>query len=295
MKQIPTLLILLTLASASCTQFSNPPVKTSPRKVRTGLPPTTYAAVLEKGESFNPADGRRLSGIKVIDRGYNLDCGYPEVVERARNRVMAMGGNVLIITQHELPGESNNCNRIRGEVYRVPSLEGLESKIRWHPGRPLQLGDFRRNASGGGLGQTPCEFSFRLLGDFFNEAIVRTYTIFHADSSWLPADPAQRALALRRGQVVFNMAEIQVRAAKASLAVQAANLPTLKKRAQEALAAGQAQHKVMTAALDAELAKSGNPEAVLSQWETRISSELARTDTWAPELRIDLHQKKKKD
>jgi len=277
MKNIIPLGLLLFLLLAAC----QPPLKTVPRHVVTGLDTVSYAAVLEQNELQNRPAGlnlRHLAGIRIKDRGWSRDCEYPEVVERARNKAMKLGGNVMVIVEHDLPSQTgSSCSRIYAEVYAAPSLEGLESRVRWDTVRPLLPGDLRGPARMGvsGLPPVSCVLKYRLLGDFFNEFTVRTQTYFLADSTWTPSGGASPSLYLRRAQLHFNLAELSTRRFKNELVALAPDLRAMTGQAKTRMAEAEHAWQQRAAEFDAAWQRSNYSEAVLADWEAMIGRELA--------------------
>ncbi len=283
----PPVLLLLLLLSAC-----QPPVKTIPRKVVTGLDTVSYAAVLEQGElKSSNLNLRHLAGIQVKDRGWSRDCEYPEVVERARNKAMKLGGNVMIIVKHELPAQTgSSCSRIQAEVYLAQSLEGLESKIRWDTVRPLLPGDLRGAAQRGATGLPPvtCELKYRLLGDYFNDITVRTQTLFYTDSTWMPSGGTAPALYLRRAQLHFDLAELSARRFKNDLVSLAPDLRAITGQAKTRLAEAEHAWQQRAAEFDASWQRSNYSEAVLAEWEAMIARELANVAQRSGDVTVSL-------
>ncbi len=281
------LAFVILLLTVAC----QPPVKTIPRRVKTGLDSLPYAAVLESREAQNLLSNRPLATILVKDRGWSRDCEYPEVVERARNKAKRLGANVLVIVEHTLPDQTgSSCSRIRAEVYRVPSLEGLESQIRWDSSRPLMAGDLRGSAPAGvaGLPVVQCVLKYRLLGDFFNAITVRTQTIFLSDNTWMPADPGKKSQFLRRAQLHFNLAELAARGFKTRLTALAPNLKSMTGQAKSMLAEQQSAAQQRAATFDTEWMQSGLSEAVLLRWEQQVAAELAASASLFPDKTVSL-------
>lgn len=271
-----------------------PPLKTVPRKVKTGLDTLSYTAVLEQ-EDFARLPGnfamRHLAGIRIKDRGWSRDCEYPEVVERARNKAMKLGGNVMVITRHELPDQTgSSCSRISAEVYLAPSLEGLERSIRWDPSRPLLPGDLRGTPKNGAtdLPTVKCALKYRLLGDFFNEITFRTQATFLSDETWASGANLGKSQLLRRAQLHFNLAELSARRFKNELAALAPNLSAITGRAKPLMAEQEAAWQQRAAEFDAAWRGSNYSEAVLAQWEAKISAELGELVARSGDVTVSL-------
>lgn len=270
-----------------------PPVKTLPRRAVTGLPPTDYVAVLE-GEKLPAAAGvRYLVGLRVKDRGWSRDCEYPEVVERARNKAMRLGGNILLITRHQLPSQTgSSCSRISAEVYLAEKLEGLEPQIRWSTARRLLTGDLplRQSAAHSPLPALRCTLKYRLLGDFYNDFTVRTQAVIAADSTWRSGDPATDALLLRRAQLQFDLAELGTRTFKTRLTAMAPDLRAMTGQAKSLMTEQQQAWRQRAADFDLAWQNAGRSEAVLQEWERKVAEELAATASLAADVTVSLHK-----
>lgn len=284
---LPVLLGLL----SSC----NPPVRLIPGNVKTGLDSVEYAGVVENARDVDLRPAKLLAKVKVGDLGVSLDCAYPDVLERGLDKARSIGGNLLVLTEHKRNEVKSNCHTIKGEIYTYPGLEGMESQIRWHPKRPLLNGDLRGKApkpAGNQLPPLHCTISCRVGGDYFKEAIIRTETLFHADSTWLPADSALMDFARRRAQLHFNLAELHARRLKSALVDLGPNLPELTRQFRPMTAKQQAALREETATLEAELT-SGQRDTVLERWEHKVEIELVRMDRFYEEYVVDLRKKKR--
>lgn len=287
------LLILFSFFLAACDApfkiSQAPPVKTIPRRAKTGLAPTPYAAILTAEQVASFTRSSYLLDLAVVDRGRSRDCEYPEVLERARNKAMAVGGNVLVVTKHRLPDQTgSSCSRIRAQVFRAPSLEGLESEIRWDTSRPLLPGDLRGKRGSVGLPPVHCTLKYRLLGDFFNDFTVRTQTLFSSDSTWRPETGN---LFLRRAQLHFDLAELAARGFKAELTALAPNLRAMTGQAKEIMKKHQSAWQLRAAGFDAEWEAAGRSEAVLTAWEQGIARELADSAARFGDVTVSLRRR----
>jgi hypothetical protein len=271
-----------------------PPVKTVPRRVNTGLDSTTYVGVVDLEDrmpNFNRA--RPIAKIKVKDRGWSLDCLYPEVLQLAREKAMEIGGNMLVITLHRKPEyDRSRCSRIQAEVYRVEDLHGMEARIFWHPDRRLDATDLRGRA-GDALPPVVCHIQHRLLGDFFNTIQVRTITTFLSDSTGR-ADSKNSAWDVRRAQLHFDMAELQSRIFKEKITALAPDLSEMTKQARPLSAEAQNAYRQQADKLNTALRGSANPEQVLDQWEAEVRGDLEKLKHLAGDQFISLKPSKKR-
>lgn len=274
----------------------NPPVRMRPVQRNSGLDSTLYVGIVENKMDVDLRKARYLAKIKVGDLGVSLDCRYPDVLGHASDRARSIGGNLLIITEHTRNEVKSNCHRIKGEIYLIPTLEGLESRIAWHPARLLLRGDLRGHRdslpTAGTLLPLGTAITCRLGGDFFKEAVIRTETVFFSDSTYAPADAAQSTTALRRAQLHFDLAELHARQLKVAIAALGPDLPALTGQYREITARTQHLLRTQQAALDAEYA-SGKPEEVLARWENQTKQALAELEAYGRDWRVDLRKKKK--
>jgi hypothetical protein len=271
-----------------------PPVKTIPRKVQTGFDSTTYVGVVgleDEAPNFNRA--RPIARIKVKDRGWSMDCLYPEVLQLAREKAMAIGGNLLVITERRRPeNDRSRCDRIEAEVYRMKDLRGIEAEIFWHPDRPLGEADLR-GRGGEAFPPIVCPIRHRLLGDFYNSIQVRTITTFLSDSTGR-AVAGNLAWDVRRAQLHFDLAEIQSRLFKEKIVALAPNLSEMTKQAKPLIAAAQQAHRQQAEALDLALQNSANPVQVLEAWEADARRTLEGSKHLAGDQIISLKPPKKR-
>lgn len=276
-------------------QACEPPVGLKLTNGKTGLDSTFYAGVAEDARAIDLRKARLLAKVKVGDLGVTLDCRYHDVLGKATDRARKIGGNLLVITEHTRNTVKSNCHRIKGEVYLVPKLEGMEDRIWWHPLRQLLPGDLRGDRDSfpaAGLPPVKVEISGRLGGDFYNEAIGRTETIFYCDSTFRPADPQRAAFALRRAQVYFDLAELHARRLKEALAAIGPDLPKLTDQIRPLAARQQELLRTDLATVETEIAGK-NADDALARREASIKTELAGLEQYAGELVVDLRKKKK--
>lgn len=287
-------LILFAFAAAYLLAACNPPVRLSPSNPKTGLDSVYYAGVVEDARSVDLREARYLARVKVGDLGVSLDCGYPDALANATRMARGIGGNLLVITEHKQNQSKSRCHRIKAEIYRVASLEGLESWLYWHPARPLQAGDLRGKPAAGSSGLAPVqvELRCRIGGDYFKSAIVRTETLFWADSTWSMAGTPGERIALRRAQLYFDLAELHARQLKSELAGLGPDLPALTGRFRELLSVQQGALQSDCRTLEDEL-DVADPAPVLARWEADVRSRLAALEQFGGDWVVDLRKKHK--
>jgi len=276
-------------------QACQPPVRLKLANGKTGLDSIPYCGVAEDPYLLDLRKARLLAKVKVGDHGATLDCRYADVLGHATDRARRIGGNLLVLTEHSRNTVKSNCHRIKGEIYLVSKLEGMENRIWWHPTRLLLRGDLRGHRDSFPSSDWPplkVEINGRLGGDFYSEAIARTETIFTCDSTYLPADPPRAALALRRAQLHFDLAELHARRLKSAMAGIGPDLPKLADQIKPLTVRQQELLRAEQKTLENELA-SGNAERVLERWESKVKTELSDLAQYERELVVDLRPKKK--
>ena len=288
-------MILLAACCFGLLQACNPPVRLKPSNVKTGLDSTFYAGVVGNPKLVDLREAQFLAHIKVGDLGVTLECEYPDVLENANREVRRIGGNLLVITEHTRNKSKSRCHCIKGDIYKIASLEGLEAQIRWHPERPLLAGDLRgkvpANFLPSHLPPIQTDISSRIGGDYFKEAILRTETIFLTDSTFVSGDAGQQALLLRRAQLCFNLAELHARRLKSNLLELGPDVSAITGKFREMRTRQQESLRQELQALDKSLATLS--PAALSQEEGRVQAELLRLQQLAGDQVVDLRKKKK--
>lgn len=288
-------LIIIAGFSLFLMQACRPPVRLKPSRVNTGLDSTFYAGIVEDAKSVDLRQARFLARIKVGDLGISLDCTYPDVLDLATEEVRRIGGNLLVITEHTQNSSKSLCHKIKGEIYRVDSLEGLEPQIHWHPARPLLTGDLRGKMPPDVENALPpivATISCRIGGDYFKEAIIRTETVFFTDSTYKTGNSERNSFLLRRAQLQFDLAELHARKLKARLLDLGPDVTAITGRFRELTAEQQKRLVQEAQTLDADLEKNNAP-AVLENWHIRIQAQLNALATMDVDQVVDLRKKKR--
>ncbi|MBK8965488.1 MAG: hypothetical protein IPM36_02175 [Lewinellaceae bacterium] len=289
-------LILFTGIVFSLLQACNPPVRLKPANVKTGLDSTFYAGVVEDAKQVDLREARYLAKVKIGDLGVSLDCKYPDVLDLATTEVRRIGGNLLVLTEHTRNKSKSNCHRIKGDIYQINSLEGLEAQIHWHPARPLLPGDLRGKEPGTipqALPPLHTEISCRIGGDYFKEAILRTETIFFTDSTFGTSDAALQHFFLRRAQLHFDLAELHARKLKSRLADLGTDVTAITGQFREMTIQQKELLRQEQQSLEAEFA-SGNRNTVLERWANRVKADLTLFANFDADVVVDLRKQKKR-
>ncbi|MCS7035406.1 MAG: hypothetical protein RMJ33_12120 [Saprospiraceae bacterium] len=254
-----------------------------------------YVGIAEEKSDIDLRKAQLLGTVKIGDRGATLDCHYADVLERACRNAGRIGGNLLVVTQHRRNQVKSNCHVLKAEIYAVSSLEGMESRMYWHPERRLRKGDLRGAPPETATGLPPLHtrLTCRLGGDFLREAFIRTETLFFPDSTYRPAEPRLAAIALRRAQLYFDLTEAQARLLKAQLVAIGPDLDRLVGEYRARTEEHVRQLRADQTALDAELSATSDAEAVLSRWEDKVQKSLKETEAYAGQQRVDLRKRKR--
>ncbi|MCS6930344.1 MAG: hypothetical protein NZM43_12720 [Saprospiraceae bacterium] len=278
-----------------CANGCEPPVRLRATEKGVERDSVHYVGIAENKNDIDLRKAQLLGTVKIGDYGLTLDCHYADVLERACRNAGRIGGNLLVITRHRRYQVKSNCHTVKAEIYSVPSLEGMESRMYWHPERRLLKGDLRANPLGAEkqLPVVHTHLTCRLGGDFFREAFIRTETLFFPDSAARPSDARLEALALRRAQLHFDLTELFARQLKAELMTFAPDLNRLvgeyRARTHECVRQLRAEQAHLDAALVANLAAA---DSILTNWENIVRRRLQETEAYFGQQRIDLRKRK---
>ena len=67
-----------------------------------------------------PDQAELIGSIKVGDNGFSTNCSYEQVLELAKMEARKAGGNLLKITEHQLPTlMGSSCHQIKADILRV--------------------------------------------------------------------------------------------------------------------------------------------------------------------------------
>ncbi len=273
-----------------------PPIRVRVTDKSTQRDSVHYVGIAENKSDVDLRKAKLLGTVKVGDRGATLDCRYPDVLDYARRNAGRIGGNLMVIIKHRRNEVKSNCHVIKAEVYHVASLEGMESRMYWHPERRLAIKDLRGSPPPTNTTALPPLYTLLtcwLGGDFFKEAFIRTETLFFPDSAGLPTAPPAAAIALRRAQLHFDLTEIYARRLKVALLAIGPNLEALVGRYRAQTEEYLLQLRQEQARLDAELSSSADPDAVLARWESDVQEHLLALAPYAGHQRVDLRKTKR--
>ena len=68
-----------------------------------------------------PSQAEVLGSVEVRDNGLSSNCGFRQVLQRAKDATNNAGGNGLILTWHKEPSAfGSSCHQIAASVLRLP-------------------------------------------------------------------------------------------------------------------------------------------------------------------------------
>jgi hypothetical protein len=109
----------------------------------TALESNASVVVFKEGVNIPDSIKRvKIGDFKIRDGGMSVDCGYETVINIAKDKSRSVGGNVVKITNHKLPGFST-CHQIDFEVYKIDDVTPFEKEILWSDNRTLNWDDFK--------------------------------------------------------------------------------------------------------------------------------------------------------
>ncbi len=77
-----------------------------------------------------PANSQNIGTIKIGDSGFSVDCGWNQVIKKAKNECRKIGGNgIKLISVYE-PDFSSTCYRITAYVIKSPEKHFISQKER---------------------------------------------------------------------------------------------------------------------------------------------------------------------
>ncbi|HNW51040.1 MAG TPA: hypothetical protein PKH79_08160 [Prolixibacteraceae bacterium] len=130
-KQLIFLLIICSFIINSC----SPKVSTSFSKKYPAIDYREEVRVFDLQDPI-PSNPEELGVVKIGDTGFTTNCGYTEVIEKAKTEARSVGGNALKITKHTLPSVwGSSCHQITATILKVdhfdqiPASEVVDSSL----------------------------------------------------------------------------------------------------------------------------------------------------------------------
>lgn len=84
--------------------------------------PVDSVEVFEE-DDYVVATGEYLGTVAVYDRGMTSKCKYDYVVQLAKERTAAIGGNALQLTRHLTPSFQSTCHQIQANMLRLSEFD----------------------------------------------------------------------------------------------------------------------------------------------------------------------------
>jgi hypothetical protein len=72
-----------------------------------------------------PSNAKNIGTIKIGDSGFSADCGWNQVIEKAKRECRRIGGNGIKLVSVYEPDFSSTCYRITAYVIRSPEKQYL--------------------------------------------------------------------------------------------------------------------------------------------------------------------------
>lgn len=99
--------------------------------------------VIPEDDPVDLSNEEVIGEIKLKDNGLSLICNYETIVALATKEARQMGANCIQIYEHRVPDMVSTCHRIKARAIRLKNVRPFEKEIVWHPGRRLELMDFK--------------------------------------------------------------------------------------------------------------------------------------------------------
>jgi hypothetical protein len=115
-KFITLLLLILFLAGCASTVRTTYTSKFSPT-------PISESVIVYGLNDAVPANSQNIGTIKIGDSGFSANCGWNQVIEKAKNECRKIGGNGIKLVSVYEPSYSSTCYRITAYVLRSPEKQ----------------------------------------------------------------------------------------------------------------------------------------------------------------------------
>ncbi len=77
-----------------------------------------------------PVSARKVGkAVKVVDKGFKINCTYDDIVSEAKMKVKAAGGNILKVSEWRVPNAMSTCYGIIGEAYFMEDLSTMHRQL----------------------------------------------------------------------------------------------------------------------------------------------------------------------
>ncbi|MBA3829327.1 MAG: DUF2846 domain-containing protein [Taibaiella sp.] len=76
-----------------------------------------------------PVGATKVGTIKVVDKGFKIDCGYDRTIQQAKEKARKIGGNILKITKLKEPSMVSSCYNLHADVYYIDDFSKLKNQV----------------------------------------------------------------------------------------------------------------------------------------------------------------------
>lgn len=121
LKKLSILLHILFLVGCASTINTTYSVKYPPTPA--GTPITVFGLNDEA-----PTNSKIIGTIKIGDSGFSVNCGWDQVIEKAKKESRKIGGNAIKIETIEEPDYYSTCYRIKASILKIPEKQYIEQK-----------------------------------------------------------------------------------------------------------------------------------------------------------------------
>jgi hypothetical protein len=73
-----------------------------------------------------PDSSETLGVVKIGDSGFSTNCGWEEIIEKAKMEARAVGGNSIKIIKHTPPNIWSTCHKITVNILKVKNLDNFK-------------------------------------------------------------------------------------------------------------------------------------------------------------------------
>ncbi|MDP4291882.1 MAG: hypothetical protein Q8908_12435 [Bacteroidota bacterium] len=101
----------------------SPKISTNLSKSYPALDYKQEVAVIELDQA-EPAGSEVLGQVRIGDSGFSINCGYDDVLDKAKLEARKAGGNAIKIIEHQLPSVfGSSCHRITAKILKVDNVD----------------------------------------------------------------------------------------------------------------------------------------------------------------------------
>lgn len=172
----------------------------------------TPFAIVELSDQPRPVGGELLTVLNLKPSPLKGRCAYWTMLEEAERQARELGGNCLIITEHQLPRSSRGCHRITAQVVRLKDAQPFEKQISWHPDRRLEVANFQAStAHRPGQASSASGFGYTLSSSpIQGRHVVTVSSTFYPRESYFKAGEDSLFI-LEHEQIHFDITELFAR------------------------------------------------------------------------------------